>query len=435
MIIVLSHAHPSVSKGGAEVSAYTLYLGLRRLGLSAAFVATCAEKDFSRLVFDTPDEYAIPFQPEQYDHFFHFAQPAVFEQVENTVTRLKPTTLIFHHFLFLGINTLRRLRNRFSCPFVLVLHEFLAICHHHGQMVTKPTKRLCSFGSATRCSKCFPEYAAEEFHARKVTLLQIAAEFDHIVSPSHFLAARFIAWGIDAAKMSVIENGLAGFDGVANVPKSFAPASLEQDRVNRVRGASVATLTPRRVFGYFGQINPFKGVDLILDAVKILEEFPIESKQISVRIHGNIVGVSDQFKKRFEEACEGGMINYIGAYDNADVLRLMSACDYILMASKWWENSPVVIQEAYAAQKPVIVPAIGGLAEKVLDGISGHHFIFNDSTDLARVLMECVANLDNKVPSYVFPNPATAVDMAKCYMNMLSYENAEFNPTTEELKC
>jgi glycosyltransferase involved in cell wall biosynthesis len=43
----------------------------------------------------------------------------------------------------------------------------------------------------------------------------------------------------------------------------------------------------------------------------------------------------------------------------------MSACDWIVVPSIWWENSPVVIQEARLAARPLIVSNIGGMAEKV----------------------------------------------------------------------
>ena len=51
----------------------------------------------------------------------------------------------------------------------------------------------------------------------------------------------------------------------------------------------------------------------------------------------------------------------------------MAATDFVVMASRWWENSPVVIQEAYAAERPLVVPGLGGMAEKVQDGVTGRH--------------------------------------------------------------
>jgi glycosyltransferase involved in cell wall biosynthesis len=55
----------------------------------------------------------------------------------------------------------------------------------------------------------------------------------------------------------------------------------------------------------------------------------------------------------------------MGGYRGEDVIDLMSACDWIVVPSIWWENSPVVIQEARLAARPLIVSNIGGMAEKV----------------------------------------------------------------------
>jgi glycosyltransferase involved in cell wall biosynthesis len=51
----------------------------------------------------------------------------------------------------------------------------------------------------------------------------------------------------------------------------------------------------------------------------------------------------------------------------------MAGIDWVVVPSIWWENSPLVIQEAFALGRPVICSGIGGMAEKVRDGIDGLH--------------------------------------------------------------
>jgi len=60
--------------------------------------------------------------------------------------------------------------------------------------------------------------------------------------------------------------------------------------------------------------------------------------------------------------------------------------------SIWWENSPLVIQEAFAASRPVICSNIGGMAEKVVSGVSGVHFRVNNAADLAKRIEECATS-------------------------------------------
>ena len=75
-----------------------------------------------------------------------------------------------------------------------------------------------------------------------------------------------------------------------------------------------------------------------------------------------------------------------GKYAHDDLPRLMAEVDWVVVPSRWWENSPLVIQEAFLHQRPVICSDIGGMAEKVADGVDGLHFRAGDPRSLARVL-------------------------------------------------
>jgi glycosyltransferase involved in cell wall biosynthesis len=64
----------------------------------------------------------------------------------------------------------------------------------------------------------------------------------------------------------------------------------------------------------------------------------------------------------------------------------MADVDWVVMGSIWWENSPLVIQEAFKYGRPVICPDIGGMAEKVRDLTTGLHFRARDPISLAEVV-------------------------------------------------
>jgi glycosyltransferase involved in cell wall biosynthesis len=82
---------------------------------------------------------------------------------------------------------------------------------------------------------------------------------------------------------------------------------------------------------------------------------------------------------------------FSGRYDQVDVLDLMQTCGWIVVPSIWWENSPVVIQEALRAGVPLIVSDVGGMAEKVRPGVDGLHFKRANPLDLSRVLVAAAA--------------------------------------------
>src|SRR4051794_30268268 len=76
-IAVVAHAHPSVSKGGSEIAARTLYRGLLELGHDAVHIAACPEASRGRLQFDTPGERALVFAPERSDPFYNPGTPGL----------------------------------------------------------------------------------------------------------------------------------------------------------------------------------------------------------------------------------------------------------------------------------------------------------------------------------------------------------------------
>ena len=149
---------------------------------------------------------------------------------------------------------------------------------------------------------------------------------------------------------------------------------------------------PRVSFAYFGQITPYKGVDILLQAFAALPKHV--RKQARLEIFG---GGHHLFGDPFESRINGLFSNahrhvqYQGPYAPDDLARLMKRVDWVVVPSIWWENSPLVIQEAFKHGRPVICSDIGGMAEKVQDGINGLHFRAGSSAALAEIIERAVA--------------------------------------------
>lgn len=359
-IAVIAHAHPDYSKGGSEIAAYNLFRALRASGYDAIYITVTLPAARRIAWNEAPDEHYVFVEPDEYDWFFHLGNPRTAARIERILKNCGVDTVFAHHFMHVGINTLATLQRRGFAVF-LTLHEFLSICHNHGQMVTHPLHTLCPRASTVACLNCFPAVDPSRLRMREWHFRTVLSELAGLISPSRFLRQRFVEWGIAPDHIAVIENGLdparlAALDGPARQRDTF----LAEDTV---------------VVGYFGQINPFKGVDLLLAAAERLEAAPRKGARIVLRVHGNVVGLPDEFQRRLDEVqASGAHFQYVGPYANERVIDLMSACDYVVMPSRWWENSPVVIQEAYAAGRPVIVGDIGGMAEKVPHMESGLQF-------------------------------------------------------------
>lgn len=397
-IAIVSHTHPSVSKGGAEIAAFALYEGLCKAGADAIFIAICNEPDRARLVLGSDREFAVVTDPMRYDHFNQLSSGETWRKLKAILLAQNVRLVNFHHFLAAGVNSLRGLAAETDIPFAVTLHEFLAICTHHGQMVTRPARRLCNNATPAACATCFPENSRQQFVARRALIQSALMPAAAFISPSHFLADRMVAWGLPREKFVIIENGLRSHEKQDSGPR------------NIVEGRPWT-------FGYFGQITPFKGIDTLLDTIDILAKQPDIGQKLRIRVHGNIIGHETDFITRFNKSFEQhSFVTYSGPYDNADVGSMMSSCDYILTPSTWWENSPVVIQEAYAAGRPVICTGIGGMAEKVPNRRSGLHFRLNDPADLARAMFEAADEVLYKALCSGIPGVADQTMMARDYL-------------------
>ena len=397
-IAVIAHTHPSISKGGAEIAAYSLYEGLLRIGTNAIFIAICPASEQSRLLLGSEREFVIVADNVRYDHFYQLSSSQIWTELKAILIAQDVRLVSFHHFLQIGVNALRAMAAETDIPYTVTLHEFLAICAHHGQMVTRPARRLCQGATPSACTTCFPEHTRQQFAARTQLIQSALLPASAFISPSHFLAERMIDWGLPRSKFVVIENGLREVEHCDIRPRSEADGRPW-------------------TFGYFGQLTPFKGIDTLLDTIDLLARQPDAAKRVRIRLHGNLIGQETGFLSRFNETfARTSFATYTGPYDNADVRKLMLACDYILVPSTWWENSPVVIQEAYAAGRPVICTGIGGMAEKVPNRRSGLHFRLDDPADLARVMFEASDEVLYKALCSDLPVVIDYATMARDYL-------------------
>jgi glycosyltransferase involved in cell wall biosynthesis len=376
-VLVASHSHPEVSNGGAEIAAFQLYKGLAARDDCEAWFLGCDRNAGA----DKPGALlSQPFSANEYLYatgtfdWFKFANrdPRFRGEIERLFSGLAPDIVHFHHYINFGVEVFAHLKRVApACKIVLTLHEYLAICNHYGQMVTKGHRNLCYEATPQRCQNCFPEFGKSDFFLRKLYIERFFGLVDMFVAPSQFLADRYIAWGIPAEKMAVLENLMPPS---APVPAAMLPA----DGMLRL--------------GFFGQISSLKGIDVIFDAATLLAKDHIDS--VSFEIFGDYRGQPPEFQAAFLARLEkaGANIRFNGPYDRPRVNRLMQSVHAILVPSVWWENSPVVIQEALRNKRPVICSDIGGMAEKVRDGIDGFHFAAGNPIALAILIRQLAEN-------------------------------------------
>jgi glycosyltransferase involved in cell wall biosynthesis len=148
----------------------------------------------------------------------------------------------------------------------------------------------------------------------------------------------------------------------------------------------------RNRFGFFGTLNAFKGPQILLEALNILGE----SFEGHVWIHGSSLELQpESFQQKMKDLLmpDGTTVTIGGGYDHDQLGGLMGNVGWVVVPSIWWENSPLVIDEAFMHKRPVICSDIGGMAERVTEGINGLHFQHGSPHSLAEVMSRAVSEL------------------------------------------
>jgi glycosyltransferase involved in cell wall biosynthesis len=243
----------------------------------------------------------------------------------------------------------------------MTLHDYYGICAHEGLMRTTDGK-LCASASVDACRRCLPDRSAMELRMRELHIRAMFRLVDHFVAPSRFLADRYIAWGLPAKAISVLPNGLDEAE-----PAPHRVGAKRRDR-----------------FAFFGHINAFKGSLVALAASAQLSR---EGLAHGLALHGGTDYQTPEFIGRFEALLAAAPdARHHGAYARGMLPSLIAGADWVVMPSVWWENAPLVIQEAFLHRRPVIASAIGGMAEMVKDGVNGLLVAPNDPSALAAVM-------------------------------------------------
>jgi glycosyltransferase involved in cell wall biosynthesis len=382
-ILIACHSHPQLSKGGAEIAAYELFTALRKRPGSSVWFLGCMRDELNQKLGATISQ---PFSEREYlyatgafDWFkFSNADPKFPREFRALLETLRPEILHFHHYLNFGVEAFLHVRETLpDCKIILTLHEYLALCHHFGQMVTKQSRTLCYESSPMLCGRCFQDISPSDFFLRKMYIRRFFDLVDHFIAPSEFLAQRYVEWGLPRERMSVIENVIAQ-------PFRERPARAVRNGGNLLR------------VGFFGQISLLKGINTLFEAAEILEQREVHN--VVFEIYGDHSGQPPEFQADFLTRLSkvGRNVKFYGPYDQHRVDKLMQSVDLIVTPSIWWENSPVVIQEALRNRRPVICSDIGGMAEKIRDGVDGFHFPVGNSVALASLVLQ-IANTPSKL--------------------------------------
>jgi glycosyltransferase involved in cell wall biosynthesis len=194
---------------------------------------------------------------------------------------------------------------------------------------------------------------------------------DAIVTPSPFHREMYGRYGVDVRKVHVVPYGLprASFRG------------LERPRRESLR------------IGFLGTLIPSKGPHVLLEAYRLLAR-----PHVTLEFHGPWVPFHGDtgYLERLQAAAAAipGTIRFAGRYDAADVPRILSSLDVLVVPSLWYESYSIVLREGFLAGVPVVASDHGAMAEAIEHGVNGLLFAPGDAADLAAQLRRLIDEPD-----------------------------------------
>jgi glycosyltransferase involved in cell wall biosynthesis len=198
--------------------------------------------------------------------------------------------------------------------------------------------------------------------ARRTAAEAALSAVDVVIAPSKFLRGVFADAGFARGQWVVVGHG------------------VDPPPAGRAAGRSGGS-APLRI-GFAGMVTQEKGVDILVQAARKL---PVGS--FTVEVHGR-TDLRPEYLARLQHDADGLPVRFHGAFEPGTAGAFVREWDVAVVPSRWVENQPLAILEAFACGVPVVAAGLGGMRELVRDGLDGRLFEPGSADSLAAVLGE-----------------------------------------------
>lgn len=165
-----------------------------------------------------------------------------------------------------------------------------------------------------------------------------------VLCVSEALRTQALAQGASPERCRVVPNGVD--------PSLFAREERDECRVRLGIGRD------ERIIVFIGNMEPIKGVDVLLDALARMGE----NRPGAILIGGG--GSRRAFERRAAELGLRDCVTFTDPVPHRDTALFLNAADFLVLPSRF-EGCPNVILEALACGTPVIASAAGGIPELI----------------------------------------------------------------------
>lgn len=143
-------------------------------------------------------------------------------------------------------------------------------------------------------------------------------------------------------------------------------------------------LSDSKIILFFGYVRRYKGLDILLDAMKIV----LQQMEIKLLVVGEFYDNEEFYINHAKELGIAKHVQFISNYlPNEQVAPYFCAADCLVLPYRSATQSGIV-QIAYNFDKPVIITQVGGLTEVVKNNVSGFTVPPENPDELAKAILK-----------------------------------------------
>lgn len=212
---------------------------------------------------------------------------------------------------------------------------------------------------------------SDQFRLHQTLETEVAINADRVFALNEALRDEFIARGVAPDRIEVL-------------PHAIESSDLSSVQRDHELAESLSIDGSEYVFGYFGAMVPYEGLDDLIAAAAIIRNDP------TLKFRVILGGGGSEYNRLVELVRRSGLsdvVDFVGSLSPDEVRRHLSLVDCVVIARKPVEVSEMVTPikpfEAMDAAKPLIVSSVAPLRELVVAEESGLIFKAGDAGSLA----------------------------------------------------
>jgi glycosyltransferase involved in cell wall biosynthesis len=336
------------------------FLLARRLaqkGLKTVIITPRAFHEASYEVIDgvevfRSNDFALPLK------LFHYPIPIrLYNKIMHVVRELNIDVLNWHGYHYLSAAWLPLIKRRLKIPCVLTVIGFPGVNWHYPVKAIDYISRIYTYSLGKiilkSADKVIIDSPQNAIGATKLGLAEGKLEY--------------IPWGVDT--------------------ELFKPIPEKRHEIR----AGLGFEEDEFVVGYCGRLSPVKGIDPLLEAMKLLSEYNDKVRLLVIGGGGEGLG-GDTYDKK-ARALLGDRVVMTGWVKPEQVPFYWQAADVAVQPS-FAETSGIGAMEAAACGLPLVVSRTGGLQDTVNDGVTGFLVKPGDAKELCQKIKLSMENPD-----------------------------------------